>query len=535
MKVLVFNGSPKGERSNSMKLTEAFLRGFVSVTGAETEIVDVGKLNLRPCMGCFACWNKTPGKCVIGDDMGSVIEKILRADVVVYSFPLYYFGLPGPLKTLLDRQLPMALPFMESDTVSGGHASRYDTANKRYVMISTCGFHTAAGNYDAVNEQMDRVFGKGRYETLYCGQGELFGVKELRARTDEYLEHVRKAGEEYASGGITEATEERLREPLFPREAFEKMADASWGVSREDGGKKTDPAVSFTKQMAALYNPSSWDGRDRVLEFFYTDVRKTVQIAMKRDGAEVLEENLLPCTTRIETPLSVWREIGSGELDGRQAMMEHRYRVTGDFDLLLRWDDFFGVRSSREKTGDAKGKKTNMTLMLLPWIVIWISLSLDGVRGGMAGIVLCAVLPLAFLRWRPTVFEYLSLCAVTLICLPAVLGVRILYLLPLSYLLFGVMWTVSVFLKVPLSAYYSMNDYGMEEALKNPLFMRTNRILTACWGALYLITPIWTWFLLQTPQSSLTGAINSVLPVLAGIFTAWFQKWYPAHYARKAE
>ncbi|MDR1655793.1 MAG: hypothetical protein LBR96_07335, partial [Treponema sp.] len=60
----------------------------------------------------------------------------------------------------------------------------------------------------------------------------------------------------------------------------------------------------------------------------------------------------------------------------------------------------------------------------------------------------------------------------------------------------------------------------------------TNRILTACWGILYLLTPIWTWFLMGTSLSFLTGACNSLLPALLGIFTWRFQKWYPARVAR---
>ena len=94
------------------------------------------------------------------------------------------------------------------------------------------------------------------------------------------------------------------------------------------------------------------------------------------------------------------------------------------------------------------------------------------------------------------------------------------------------MWTVSCFLKVPLTAHYSKNSYNGEAALRNPIFMRTNRILTAAWGALYLVTPIWTYFIMQTDAASYVGAINSVLPALMGVFTAWFQKWYPRHIAR---
>lgn len=71
-----------------------------------------------------------------------------------------------------------------------------------------------------------------------------------------------------------------------------------------------------------------------------------------------------------------------------------------------------------------------------------------------------------------------------------------------------------------------MNSYGGEDALKNALFIKTNRILTMLWGILYLATAVFSWFLMQSPVSRLAGLINSVLPALMGIFTAWFQRWY---------
>jgi len=77
-----------------------------------------------------------------------------------------------------------------------------------------------------------------------------------------------------------------------------------------------------------------------------------------------------------------------------------------------------------------------------------------------------------------------------------------------------------------------MNNYGGEDALQNALFLKTNRILTMLWGVLYLVTSIFTWFLMRTPISSLVGLINSALPIFMGIFTVWFQKWYPAKVAR---
>ena len=128
-------------------------------------------------------------------------------------------------------------------------------------------------------------------------------------------------------------------------------------------------------------------------------------------------------------------------------------------------------------------------------------------------------------------FEGVTALAVAGLSLLALYGVSVTLLLPLSYLLFGLMWMVTVFCPLPLSAYYSINSYRGEQEWANPLFLRTNRIFSACWGVLYLLTPIWTYFLLLAPIAPWAGAINSLLPALLGIFTAWFQKWYPAHYA----
>ena len=537
MKILVLNGSPKTENSNTLKLTESFCKGIGQAEETQTEIVHVYQKKIQDCQGCFRCWSATPGECCQQDDMAQIVGKILEADLVIWSFPLYYFSLPSRLKALLDRLLPMNLPFMDSKQESGGHPSRYDLSGKRFVVISTCGFYTPLGNYAAVNAQFDRIYGKGGYTAIYCGEGELFRVPALRKRTEEYLGWVRQAGQEFAVGKITSSTRELLSQLLVPREAFEEMADADWGVQAEKNRRgpasaSSDPAFQFTRQMAALYNKESWDGKDRVVEFCYTDIGRTYQVLLQKESHQVLAGDFLPYTTRIETPLSVWQDIAGGRISGQQAMMEHQYTVQGDFGLMLHWDEVFGIGVPEEQPSTSV-KKTNMSLMLAPWITIWALLAIHPVWGAAAGILAASALPLAFLRWKVTVFEGITSLTVTIIGLLILSGRPVTILLPLSYLLFGLLWMGTVFFKRPLSAYYSINSYRGETEWKNPLFLRTNRILTACWGALYLITPVWTYFLLLTPSAAWAGAANSVLPVLLGAFTAWFQKWYPAHYASR--
>ncbi|MDR2053653.1 MAG: NAD(P)H-dependent oxidoreductase, partial [Treponema sp.] len=70
MNILVLNGSPKGEHSNTLELTLAFIDGITAVQNHSINTITVSRKNIEPCRGCFCCWEKTPGKCVIPDDMG---------------------------------------------------------------------------------------------------------------------------------------------------------------------------------------------------------------------------------------------------------------------------------------------------------------------------------------------------------------------------------------------------------------------------------------------------------------------------------
>ncbi len=546
MKILVINGSPRGKQSNTWQLSMSFLAGMrESGETIETHELSVNRLDIHPCLGCFSCWSKTPGQCCIADDMGQVIERLLWADVTIWSFPLYYFSVPGPLKNLIDRQLPMVLPFMTEDggeTGSGSHPARYDMSGKRTVVISTCGFHTAEGNYDGVCSLFDHICGKGNYTTLFCGQGELFRMSDVKQRTDEYLGYVRQAGREYMSGGITGETSAALSQSLFPRKVFETWADASWGVDKDSGERESDTLI-FTRQMAALYRQESWPGHDLVLEMAYTDVNERYQIVLEKTGSRTLTDDFLPATTTIKTPVTVWRAIAAGEINGSEALMQHQYRVDGDFDLLLNWDNYFAgtgntAAPKEEKTPDPSGelhvpsKATSLNILLIPWIVFWAGASIHSFWGSLASLAACVLVPLVFYRNRKTFYDVLSAGLVTCFSVAALLGASIRWIVPLAYLTFGIMWTVSCFCKIPLTAHYSMNDYDGESALSNPLFMKTNRILTLAWGILYLLTPIWTYFILGTGIGGWIGAINSILPLLMGAFTAWFQKWYPARVAR---
>lgn len=541
MNILIINGSPKGEKSNSLRLTQAFVKGLkekYSEQGVEVKIeqLDICKMQIGSCKGCFVCWKTTPGQCCIKDDMPKVIEKEVWADLIIYSFPLYYFNVPGLLKNMIDRQLPMILPFMserEDGVGSGSHDTRYDMSGKKYVLISTCGFYSAEGNYDSVRQMFNHICGKDNYETIFCGQGELFAVKELSARTDEYLKTVEQAGREYTSGEVSYTTNERLKELLFPKEIFEKMADASWGVSRETG-KKEDESLIFTRQMAALYNKKSFDGTDRVLEICYTDLGKTYQILLGEKGSEVSTDLQRKYTTRIETPWEVWQAVARNEIRGDVALAKQMYRVQGDFSLMINWDRFFGngqddVVVKPETTKQAENRKPPvMATMLIAWITFWTAISASEQMGALIVLAVGACLPILMIKHEFTLYDKLSIAFTSLLSIFVLMINYGSTAVNIGYLLFGLMWLASCFTKEPLCACYVKYNYNGEDALKNPIFMKTNYILAAVWGILYVIIAAWTYLFAKTAWAELIIILNYIMPIIMGFFTVWFEKWYPA-------
>lgn len=545
MKILLINGSPKGKRSNSLKLAYSFIEGFKNGCTDDEESISIDELhvasmNIAACKGCFACWQKTPGICCIKDDMQKVIGKLIDADLILWSFPLYYFNVPGILKNLIDRQLPMSLPFMsskENGYGSGSHDSRYDMESKRHVLISTCGFYSAVGNYDSVLRMFDHFLGKGNYTTIFCGQGELFRVKELSARTDEYLSTVKCAGSEYAmTGTISEETDAILHTLLYPRDVFEKMADASWGISKTTGEKEPDDLV-FTRQMAALYNKDAYDGKDRVLEIHFTDLDHTYQIQLSKTGSEVFTDGRLSPTTRIDTPFTVWSAISRGEIGGAEALGKQMYTVSGDFSLMIDWDKIFGSASVIKKTektsqNTIKQKNPSMTTMLIPWITFWIAVSIHPEVGAVITLLVVATVPFIMRKHKFVIWDQLSMAAVAILSAAANITGNGVLPTNIGYLVFGLFWLLSCLTKEPLCAAYVKYNYGGENAHQNPLFMKTNYILAAAWGTLYVLTAIWTFLFKKAGFGNVLILVNNLIPILMGLFTAWFEKWYPARMAR---
>ncbi|MGZ4847790.1 MAG: flavodoxin family protein [Halobacteriota archaeon] len=100
MKILGINSSPRGKNSRTLKLVDAVLDG-ARQHGAETELVDIGALDIRYCIGCQVCYAE--GECIQMDDLTELWAKMMRADGIVLGSPVYINGVTAQLKTMIDR------------------------------------------------------------------------------------------------------------------------------------------------------------------------------------------------------------------------------------------------------------------------------------------------------------------------------------------------------------------------------------------------------------------------------------------------
>jgi len=139
MKVLAFNCSPNMEKSNTALILNPFLEGMKE-EGAEVELFYVRRLKINPCLGEFSCWFKTPGECIHDDDMKILYPKIKEADIIVFGTPVYVDGMPGPMKNLIDRLIPLLQPYIEIRDGHCRHPRREGQKRAKLVLVANCGF-----------------------------------------------------------------------------------------------------------------------------------------------------------------------------------------------------------------------------------------------------------------------------------------------------------------------------------------------------------------------------------------------------------
>ncbi|MDR3215670.1 MAG: flavodoxin family protein [Bacilli bacterium] len=142
-KFFVLSGSPR-PKGNSNQLADQFIKGAKDA-GHEVISINAYQINLKPCLGCNACWSK--GKpCILDDDNELLKEAMFDTDVIVLVSPLYWFGFSGQMKLVIDKLYPF-IPkispqpsqIKESYLISccfNAHESEYDSLRNVYHQMN---------------------------------------------------------------------------------------------------------------------------------------------------------------------------------------------------------------------------------------------------------------------------------------------------------------------------------------------------------------------------------------------------------------
>ncbi|MCR5113081.1 MAG: flavodoxin family protein [Acholeplasmatales bacterium] len=232
-KVLVINGSPKQNKSSTMVLTNAFIEGMKEAEDIDLEIINVQSLNIKPCTGCLSCWGRTEGECIIKtDDVPMVKEKILEADIIIESFPLFFFGMPGILKLLTDRLLSMMNTYRGHKPPENGesfHGLRYPDQNKRFIVISSCAYTEVDRVYDSVKAQFDYICGKDQYYSVFVPQVKTLVDVHNENKLNRFLKKFIEAGKGFMESGMMDSeTLNGLAKPPFSEGAYKIFLDQFW-------------------------------------------------------------------------------------------------------------------------------------------------------------------------------------------------------------------------------------------------------------------------------------------------------------------
>ncbi|MBQ9010989.1 MAG: flavodoxin family protein [Clostridia bacterium] len=226
MKILVLNGSPKRDGSDTMHITRAFLKGMEEAAEQDIRIIHTIDSHIEYCSGCFSCM-RNGGTCIHRDDMQDILEEILDSDLLVLSFPLYCYGMPAPLKAFLDRTLPLSNMAMRKVGDRYEHVEQADFTHLRYLMICGCGFPNSRKNFEPAVMQFKLCFPEN-HTILTVPESPMFNAAEAAPVTEARLARIREAGHQYAEKG--EIGAELLREitsPMIPEEQYAALVNGT--------------------------------------------------------------------------------------------------------------------------------------------------------------------------------------------------------------------------------------------------------------------------------------------------------------------
>lgn len=146
MKAVILNGSNNNE--SPLNIGENIIAEELKKSKYEVEIIELRNEKVATCIGCFGCWIKTPGQCILKDQGREIAKAVARSDLLILFSPVTFGGYSFQLKKMLDRLIPNLLPLFTKINGEIHHKYRYEKKPKLLVV----------GHLPEHDEESERIF-----------------------------------------------------------------------------------------------------------------------------------------------------------------------------------------------------------------------------------------------------------------------------------------------------------------------------------------------------------------------------------------
>ncbi len=137
MKAVFLKGSPAAGQDPLSNRAAAAVTAALKARNWQSKAFALAGMDIQPCRGCFSCWVKTPGSCVIrADDQEQILRAWAEADLIAWLTPITFGGYAPELKKTLDRIIPVLLPFFIKLRGETHHPQRYPR-RRRLLAVGT--------------------------------------------------------------------------------------------------------------------------------------------------------------------------------------------------------------------------------------------------------------------------------------------------------------------------------------------------------------------------------------------------------------
>lgn len=353
MNVLALNSSP---RTGDVSKTEIMLNHLVMgmrEAGADVDVINLKEAKMRHCIGCFTCWTNTPGTCIHHDDMtNDIYPKFVACDLCVLATPLYHYTVNALMKTFIERTLPANEPFFVKQHGVTAHPNRF--ALPSMAVLSVAGFPELSV-FDQLRSYVNFLFRDRLVAEIYRPTAERFTVSTDNPQINDILEATIEGGRQLAtSKNITPEILDRIQKELFNFEEFAPVGNLSWktciaeGVTMGEFQKKNmvprpDSVETYLIILKQGFNAqNAKDAKLKIQYHFSGEVEGNCFFDIKNGTLDASLGIVEHPDLTIDAPFEIWMDIVCQKADGAEMLMQGKYSVDGDLEILMNLSRFFG-------------------------------------------------------------------------------------------------------------------------------------------------------------------------------------------------